>query len=212
MSKRTAAAKTKKGSAKKPRLSRQRSFIVPSSRTEMKNIDADANAKVVFNQTTAVVTLINATTQGVTAVQHVGRLTKMRSLLWRYHGHLAPTTTGTASLRLLIVYDKQPNGAQPATTTIMAVDSIESPMNLNFSHRFIPLHDEIIPCVGVQGPQSWGLKGFKKIDLPCEFQSSNGDITDITTGAIYTLTWQDGGLLIASPASQLYTRIRFEDA
>lgn len=180
---------------------------------EKKNIDKDTSTLIVFNQTTAVKTLLNGVAYGNTATTHVGRQMNMCSLTYRFVGHLAATTTGAAALRLLIVYDKQPNGALAAVTDILVGDAIEAPMNLFNNKRFIVLVDEEIECLGVQGPQAFQRKGHRKLNLPTEFNAnSNGDITDINTGAVIALTYQSGGLLVASPATQLFTRIRFLDA
>jgi len=180
-------------------------------RGESKNVDSDETNPVTFGQTTANVYLFNAMSQGTTPNTHVGRTVQLTSLDYRWSGHCGATTTGGSPLRLLIVYDKQPNGALAIATNIVATDELTGMMNLNNNHRFIVLVDELIPCVGVAGPAAWGVKGHRKFSLPVEFQSNNGDITDITTGAVIGLVWQDGGLLIANPPSHLYVRLRFDD-
>jgi len=201
---------------KRPRFTRS-----PKGRlfdnTEKKNID-NTSGMITFNQTTANTLLCNAVDDGTLATQRIGRRITMTSLEYRFAGAMAPTTTGASPLRLTIIYDRQPNGVLPTAAQAFAADSIHSMMNLNNSKRFKVLVDEIIPGIGTAGPQEFIIKGFRdftgkgrKPGLPAEYQSSNGDITDITTGAIVAFVWQLGGLLVANPTNLLYTRVRFTD-
>lgn len=180
---------------------------------EKKNIDVTSSATIVFNTSTAFGLLLNNCVEGSAPTNHIGRAIQMKSIQWRWQGTLAPTTTGAASLRMLIVYDKQSNGAFPATNQIVAADNLISPMNLANSKRFIILADQDIPYVGTAGPQAWDVKGYRKINLTTEFNETNGNtIADIQTGAVLALFWQSGQLLVASPTNNFYSRIRFEDA
>lgn len=186
---------------------------------EKKEANSNTATTIVFGQTAAVVTNIVGIAQGVTSTTRSGRRVTMTSLHYRWLGHLAPTTTGASPLRLLIVYDKQANAASPAATDVLINDNIYAEMNLNNSRRFKVIVDELIPCNGTAGPQAWQVKGWRdftakgtKKGLEIEFNNaSNGNVTDIITGSLTALTYQDGGLLIASPVSTLYTRVRFLD-
>lgn len=208
----------------KPHIVRQNAIVAQAvhqmaAAEEHKDISVFSTTNVVFAQTTAVSNLINPCAQGVTTVTRSGRRTTMTSLSYMFTCRMAPTTTGAGSLRLLIVYDRQPNGAAPATTDVVLADTITSGMNLNNSRRFKILVDEIYDGISTVGPASFFSKGYRSFakkkegGWPCEFKNTSaGDITDITTGSIYSFVWQDGGLLIASPANNLFTRIRFTDA
>lgn len=169
--------------------------------------------------TTSVVTLRNGCAQGTSAVTRAGRRTTMTSLTYLWQVSFAATTVGAAPLRLLIVYDRQPNGAAPAALDVVLTDTITSPMNLNNSRRFKVLVDETTDGISDAGPKSYMVKGYrtftkkKEGGWPCEFKdTSSGTITDITTGSIYSLVWQGGNLITAAPQNALYTRIRFTDA
>lgn len=184
-----------------------------TSKLENKNIDVAAPAvPIVFGQTTATLALLNGCAQGTTAITHVGRSIMMKSLTWKFSGHLAPTTTGASPVRLLIIYDKQPNGVACTAAQVLSADILAAPMNLDNSHRFTILADHEISCIGTAGPQAFFAKGYRKIGLPAEFGSAAADITAITTGSVYAFFWQDGGLLVALPSCIFTSRIRFEDA
>lgn len=185
---------------------------VMRSAPEKKNTDYDTAATVVQAQATATVTLISGIAQSAADTDRVGRNVHMRSLYYRFDGYMG-TCAGASPIRLLIVYDKQVNAALPATTSIVTVDSIESPMNLSYNKRFIVLVDETYPCLGLAGPQAFHMQGYRKLNLPQEFVGTTKNINSISTGAVYALVWQTGGITgAANPVTQLYTRIRFTDA
>lgn len=182
-----------------------------NKKPEKKNIDVDTAAMVVAGQVTASLILLNPIPQGNTENQRIGRAVDMVSLTFKWVGAFATTTTGASPLRLLIVYDKQANGVALTAVNVLQADSIENPMNLAYSKRFLILVDEEVECVGTAGPQAWFRKGYRKLNLPAEFAGNGGTVTNIETGSIYALVYQTGGILTANPNSQLYTRIRYTD-
>lgn len=181
---------------------------------EKKNIDVVMGAGIIFAQTVADVVPINVPCiEGTSPTTHVGRRIKMKSIFVRWEGSMAPTGTGSSPLRMLIVYDKQSNKLQTAAADVLALDAIESPMNLSNNKRFIILLDEIVQCVGTQGPQAWMIERFRKIDLDVEFNEANGGtFADVNTGLVTAFFYQNSNILIASPIGAFYSRIRFVDA
>lgn len=194
------------------------SVFQPGTRAEKKFIDTNApmNPGIVGNGVTSGV--LNGCAQGLDAVNHTGRETKMKSFYWTWNGEMVPTGTGTCSMRLVIVYDKEAEGAAPTIaaglqTDVFNQDTIFAKNNLNNRDRFITLVDEIVECIGTAGPQSFHRKGYRKIDLPCVFNgSAAATVAAINTGSIYAFVWQSGQALVAGPTTILDTRVRFEDS
>lgn len=188
---------------------------MPASSTELKNIDVSLTTGsniFVPASTAGVVTLLNGVAQGTTATTRLGRRITMRSLFIKGDVSMAPTTTGAAPLRILIVYDMQTNATAPVATDVLTLDQINSPMNLSNSRRFKTLCDIEIPCLGAQGPQAVQWSRYIKLNHAVEFNTgSAGTVGDIQTGSVYMLTYQNGGLLVANPTTLVYTRIRFSD-
>ena len=184
-----------------------------SHSAELKDKTISTGATIAIGTTTAFSPFIlNAMATGTTASTRVGRRITMKSLLVKGSFSMAPTTTGSTPVRVLIVYDKQTNGAAPVATDVVLTDEIHSPMNLSNSHRFVTLMDEVVPCFGSQGPQSAMFTRFVKLDHQVEFNTGNaGTVADIQTGSVYCLVWQNGRILIAAPTADIYTRIRFSD-
>lgn len=183
----------------------------------------DVTAGVLWNPTTYAgvagqLTLLNGMVYGGTAGQHIGRSVTLRSIA--FNTALGFTSTGGAPiLRVLIVYDRQPNGAAPAVTDILYANDPSAPMNLNNSKRFKVLHDwrpdEINPTAGagISGP-AVQHSFYRKLQLPMEFNTgSTGTIADITTGSIYALTFctkMDAGAAVT--LNHFTTaRVRFTD-
>lgn len=186
-----------------------------AAKEEKKNIDVSQSAgtSFPFGTSTAVVTLLNGIAQGVTALTRLGRRIHMKSLYIRYHVAMGPTSTGSSPLRLLVVYDKQPNAASPAAVDILTADNISSPNNLSNSRRFVTIFDDVIECIGTGGPQADYQVLYKKLNLDVEFNTgSTGTISDITTGSLIMLTYTNGNIGVASPIGNIYTRVRFTDA
>lgn len=197
---------------KRPRtLSRQNAIV---GRPERKNFDVEDNTPIIVAQTTAEVNTLNIIETGTGPTDRIGRRLNLVSLEFRYNGSLAPTTAGSSPLRLCIIYDRQTSGALPATTDVFVDDNITTLMNLNNGKRFKVLVDEIIDQgLSTAGPGSFIRKGFRafKKPLPMEFVASTGFITDISVGACYAFTWQNGNLITAAPTARLFTRFRYTD-
>lgn len=179
---------------------------------EKKNIDTTAVGTVIAGQSTAIPVTLNLTTRGTNPTQYVGRSIRMRSLLIRWNGCLAQTSVAGSGLRMVVVYDKQTNGALPATTDVFAADQMSSPMNLANNRRFEVVMDEEIPCVGTGGPQAWNIKRYVKLNHVVEFNQVNGGtIADITSGSLIAYFYQAGTLISANPTNSFYARVRFVD-
>lgn len=193
-------------------------FQAPA-RKETKFLDFTSTACIVAGAATSqLIGPCNAIAQGTDAIQHVGREVTLTSIYWQLEASLAATTAGSSPVRMVLVYDKDANGAAPtvatgAVTDIFAADQLNAPMNLNNRDRFIILSDEIIECLGTAGPQAIYRKGYRKVSLPMVFNATaTATITAIQTGSIYAVFWQNGNLITANPTNSLWVRTRFTDA
>jgi len=189
-----------------------------SRKPEQKNFDSNVAAPIVIAQATAVRSSIFSPDQGTGPSEHVGRKIDCTSLSWKWSANYAATTAGSSPMRLLVVYDRQPNAALPNTTDVVNQDYINAHMNLNNSKRFLVIVNEEFEGLSIQGPNSFFKKGYVsfqkrfKCTLPTEFNDVNGGtIADITTGSFVAFTWQSGGIITAAPTDTLDFRIRYID-
>jgi len=219
MKRKTPPTKTFKGNPKRTKTNPTTVVRYVKSTEEQKEANLNAANTVVFNSTAGVINNVVGIAQGNTPTTRSGRRVMVTSMKCMWQGSYAPTTTGTASLRALLVYDKQANAASPAATDILLSDNIYSPMNLNNSRRFKIIRDWEVPCTGTAGPQSWFIKDYidftknGKAGLGIEMNNGNGgNVTDIISGSFTLLTYQSGSLLIASPVNNFHIRTRFTDS
>jgi len=156
--------------------------------------------------------LLNGAAQGAEAVQRIGRKFIMESLYIRAHCRLAATSTQGGAIRMLVVYDKQSNATAPAVTDILLVDHFLSTNNLSNRDRFVVLADKIFPVITTGGDFAATMEVYKRINLETMFNSgSTGGIGDITSGGVYILFAQSGGIATAGPVVDWRSRIRFRD-
>jgi len=187
---------------------------------------ADLTVANYVADTTGAVTLLAVPVLGSDMTNRIGRKIKLKSVyirgLLQRESTAVDTVHDACLCRLMLVYDKQPNGAAPAITDILVTASSISQLNLNNRDRFQILKDK----QWVVGPywtntvatQSFGIadrvcypvKIYQKLDLEMIFNSTNGGtIADVNSGAFYLVTIghrADGG------SFSLATRVRYLDS
>lgn len=198
------------------------------SKPELKNIDYITNtlfptsASSNFN----VANVINLVAQGATPLQYIGRSLMMKKLSFRYifnsnTTNLSVATNGSFMVRLLLVYDKDPNGTAPLITEILTTDDFGSFNNLDSADRYCVLYDKIKQINpdggGAVGGAVNGAIGFWKGNIKLnhimKFQGATAAITSITKGAIYAFIAQngDGNFAGLVTQGQWWSRVRFID-
>lgn len=212
----TASARTKsrKMSSLTARSKAVGGWASPSSGPEKKFIDVSSPS----TPSTALPTfssgvLLNGLATGTSASDRIGRKIIMKSIFLRYAYQLQSTTTGGSPLRILVVYDKQANGAAPAITDILLTDNFSSNNNLSNRDRFVTLMDHMTDVVSVGNNYSVQGTVSRALNLETVYNDllTNG-ITAIASGSIYCFIAQTGGALTAAPALTGRFRIRYTDA
>jgi len=141
--------------------------------------------------------------QGVTESTRIGRKAVIKSIQMKgsmlYNPGAASTDTVGAVGHVYVVLDKQANGAAAAVTDVLTSASMGSAfINLANSERFIILKKFIVsfnPGAGASGsassvkrPYSW----YSKYNIPLEFSSTTGAITEIRSNNVFLLAGIDG--------------------
>ena len=127
---------------------------------------------------------LNDVAQGTTAITRIGRKILMKSVL--VQGLLA-TNTGN-SARVLIVYDRQPNGALPAATDVLTSNTIMAAQNLDNRDRFLILadimpYDQVENISNPSANSGFGYKRYIKCNLETIYSGNAGTIADIMSGS-----------------------------
>lgn len=202
----------------------RRNPFVRRSDVEKKFIDttiADATTGTTWEASTSQ----NLVAQGTTESTRVGRKIVIKNIMCHGRWTLSPTDDGTAIrgpcyIRCLLVLDKQANGAIPATSQVVETDtSVDTFNNLANKDRFKILYSKKIMLnppssggtaiamdVGGDGDQ---FEFYKKCNIPIEFDSTAGAITEIRSNNLF---W----MYVRSDASgtvtfNVTTRLRFTD-
>ncbi len=172
---------------------------------EFKVIDV-VTASVVT--TTPVIAVINACVQGDDFDQRDGRKVRFKSVSIKLHIRMHATPTSD-TLRIMLVIDKQPNEIVMVIGDLLNNTDPEGQRNLDQRKRFTILRDDTITLDTGQGIlRMWEY--YKKLDMITIYDDSNaGNITDITTNALYLVlfgTEATNGMTIGRT-----TRLRFID-
>lgn len=171
--------------------------------------------------TTGLLTLLNALAQGTDYQQRIGRQVNWQSIQLIIRIDLPETIANQrpTSVRLNLVWDRQPNGATPLTSDIYrevdsggtpAVRSI-SPLNLNNRKRFKILWDWK-ENFGQGSNQSAYFDMYRKLKGVTIFNGTlTATITVIDYGALYLFYQSDEGTTDNQPLITFHSRCRFTD-
>lgn len=132
--------------------------------------------------------LMNGTVKGTEAVnQRIGY--KIRNTYIKAFGDVYTTDNSASMTRIMIVYDKQSNGAAPAVTSILASASPYAQYLQELRHdRFTILYDKMFYTDTQFRTKIWKFQ--KKINLPTQYYSTGnaGLVSDIQRGSIHLIS------------------------
>lgn len=169
---------------------------------------------------------VNTPTRGTDFNQRIGRRIQMTHI--DITGSWSPGTDLAIQggyIRIMVVYDKQTNGAILANTSLFALDATFSPLNLDNRDRFEVICDYYSETVGAQQtftpPSTTGLfvpNNFcvpicihKELDHPTTYNANSfGDERDIETGGLW-FCYSQAGFMEANPELDWYIRVRYTD-
>ncbi len=191
------------GISKPAKRRKTRAYQADTFVQEMKFFDSVRDDSTV-QLTGTVQSSLNLIPQGVEESQRIGRLIKVKYISCRFQIQL-PQQTNQADIgigdvcRIMLLYDKQCNGALPAVGDILETTVYESFMNLTNSKRFrtlfnieVTINRQVSATDGTNTNTSpteirtvrWYSK---KLNLPIEFSSTTGALTEITSGNLILL-------------------------
>lgn len=213
-------------SKRRPNYDRQLTIVPKTGTREIKSFDTQigANATLPTYGTPPTysdpsvaftgITQINDVQIGNTYFQRIGSKIVIKSV------QLTTTVVASAqtvlgSVRLMLVYDRQPNGSAIAISDLLKNNNtnvtLDSGINMANRSRFLILRDKYVNIDGAQSlfhTVKWYVKGRWET----EFGSSVGTIADINTGCLYFVCFTGvltgiGTIGIQDPLS----RIRYYD-
>lgn len=179
---------------------------------------ADISAGVILNTSS-----INLIAQGTQENQRIGRKCVVRSINWRGKLQLIANAgsvlASPESVRLMVVLDKQCNGAAPTVTGVLESADHQSFNNLANKSRFRTLSDKTYDMNAIAGAGNGtaddtaaydcSFSFFKAVNLPLEFDSTAGAITEIRSNNLFIL--MIGSTAFSSVELESKMRLRFSD-
>lgn len=196
-----------------------------SSDSELKFHDVDGNLGDTFFEDGVILNTssINLIPQGVTESQRIGRKCTIKAIQWKGSIRLAEFVGSSLQpgmvLRMMVLMDKQCNGAAPTVTGVLETAHIYSYLNLVNSGRFKVLSDKTYRMDsktsagnGAANDNSSTRQPFnfyKKCNIPLEFDGATGAITEIRSNNLFILLIGEGIQDNMSLESKI--RLRFTD-
>lgn len=177
---------------------------------EFKSVDVNADG--VSCSTTPGVVLLNGMQSGASINQRVGREVTMRSIQFQYVVR-ANTAGVDQQVRVVLVYDRQTNGAAPLFLDVFDFANVTCARKLENRKRFKILYDRthVVNAVGEPGSQV-ARRFYRRLRHPVTFNSSStAYVGDITTGSLYLLFLSTQAAGTNAALIDYSSRIRYSD-
>jgi hypothetical protein len=162
---------------------------------ELKHVSlASANYAL---DTTGSVTLLNSVAAGTDDTNRIGRHFRMRRIRINGYTVASQSPAGATLSRIMLVYDKQSNGALPTIAQILEASTSVSNLNTDYLDRFVILKDwrqaeakfDQTATTSVSGsPQNHEFIFDQVASLDVEYSSAAAGIANIVTGSLLLVT------------------------
>jgi hypothetical protein len=157
---------------------------------------------------TSTLVLMNGLTQGDTAITRTGQSIRMNTLDINAY-IIGNSTAGQQSVRILLVFDKQPNASAYTSTSLLNSDNTISPYAVGGQNRFIVYMDEMY-ALSTAGPLNAQFSKRIQLNQHTEYNTGNaGTIADINSGSLYLQFVSDQATNV--PILAYYCRLWFVD-
>ncbi len=188
---------------------------------ELKFHDVDVDDAAIAAGATIAQNSCNLIPQGTSEKERIGRKCVVRSINWRFNMVLPTTVTAaetTDTVRIILYLDKQTNGVVAGTTDILEAADYQSFNNLANKGRFRTLMDRTYTLTcgagsgrGTTDTLSYAAASendtfFKNVNIPLEFDSTAGAITELKSNNIGVMTLGKSGHVVFDSKM----RVRFE--
>lgn len=191
---------------------------------EFKLIETFQGAQYSYNTGLGTFILLNGVSQGDGQSSRDGRQITNRSLQLKLLARTNSATAEGSNFRFIVFIDLEPHGVAPVATDLLDTVTtspglILAHRNLNNRSRFVILKDKTVALpqydnAGFKMDYHTGIKYRKLKKLKTIFNASNnGNIGDISKGALYVWFFSDNNQGVThEPLIYVYGRVRFTDA
>lgn len=165
------------------------------------------NSYTILNAGTQFISCNNLA-QGDGASQRTGNGVANKSLTIRINASHNPAGADYMNLRVMLVKDKQPNGAFPVGGTLLQNVSFQSGLNDSQLLRFKVLADRTLP-LSISGPMTSNIVIRKKLKDFTRYSGNVNSIADIQTNAYWLFLISDQAA--SGPIFTYNIRYKFSD-
>lgn len=142
------------------------------------------------------ITELNCVPQGATGYNRIGTKIVIKSIKFDTTFVLGGAAPTSATVRWMLVYDRQPNGAYPAFSSLLSsnistVPGLYTGVNMSNRSRFLVLRDQVVALYNTQR-QVYHASAYIRTTLETQFSGNTATIGDITAGAIYLVAFVNG--------------------
>lgn len=154
------------------------------------------------------ITVVNKVLQGASSYNRIGNKIQIKSIQFRA---TLFTSAANGQARVMIVYDRQPNGAFPGIQDILSDNISTAPgyhsgVNMANRERFLIMRDQFLNFSSV-GETNHTLNMFIKTKSDTTFKASGNTIGDISSGALYLVAFASGAVYM----TDAHFRLRYFD-
>lgn len=179
---------------------------------EFKSIDVGTVSPTAVDTTGAMI-LLNPCTRGDDIQKRTGYRILMRSIQLKGYNYVT-TSTGTDQIhRIMLVLDKQPNGAAFTIPQLLTSTSELGIRNLEYRNRFRVLYDRrlVLNASGESGSRKvWEI--YRRFRIPVVFNASTtSTVSDIMENSLYLIVIGSNTAGNTAGSMQYVSRIRFND-
>lgn len=129
--------------------------------------------------------LVDDITEGVTDGTRVGRSIDVLSIRWK--GYIT-NGSGSELVRLVVIYDRAPNGVQAGGTTVFTSNNIVGLKEKDFQDRFVIMRDESFAVVDGQSNEHVPFDFYVKVPeeiRKVRYQGTAGTAADLAEGNFF---------------------------
>lgn len=148
---------------------------------------------------------------GDTSATRDGRSIKLTSWFFRMYV-LNNSSFNNTVFRMLLVHDKQVNGALPAASDILETVSTTGLMNRDNADRFTVLSDKLFHMNTNYSGQTVALLPkpiYKSLDMHIKYSGTGGGIADLTSNELILLTISNQA--VNTPSITYRARVKYID-
>lgn len=155
---------------------------------------------------------LNPLAQGTSAFTRIGTSVSIKSVAYRYELDLptAPANQLPTSGRIILVWDKQANGAVPSYTDVFTSANYLAFMNIGATQRFTVLRNQQF-SLSPQGDQCLFFEGYCKINMKSSWPVGLSAAGVPISGSLLLIYIADQNAVANQPLLNGCWRIRYQD-